>query len=189
MPFHYEEGDEDDTGASVLAAVDPNGDIFFPIVCTYKNESSSKIYLTNADVDGGIETLMSPDLKYTVTNGDVDQCYLLPLYITARPEGAWAGWDDKVVAEYESDPLEWTYDEELFGDDDDLSWLDDLLLEWDGDLDLDDIDALINYYEDLDFEDDDWEYLDEEDDFDIYFDIDDLTDEELLEYADELLAE
>ena len=54
------------------------GKTFYPVVCTYKDEQPSKVFLTE-DVDAGIKVLMGVDVKYSITGGVVDDCVFLPL--------------------------------------------------------------------------------------------------------------
>ncbi|CAI4214013.1 unnamed protein product [Parascedosporium putredinis] len=181
-PFYYDETAAEGEGPSILAAIDPEDNLFFPVVCTYKDASSAKIYLVNADIEAGIQMLQSANFKYTITNGDVDKCYLLRLSATNRGEGDWAEWDEEVVAAYEEDPLVWTFDDSLFGEgDDDWAWLDELLLDLEH-LDWSDED-LLAIWGDLMFEDDDWEILDDEDAWDLWFDYDETEEDAASEAA------
>lgn len=149
-PFAY----SDD--ATVLAAFDLNNNMFFPVVCTYKNSTQgAKIYLVNEDIEAGIAMLKSPDVAYSITNGAVKDCQMLFLAISARPEDSWFADDSAVEAAYEQTPLIWDFNstlvdaegelkedlfEELKEDDfeeediwDEDFWADD----WDEDMDVD----------------------------------------------------
>ncbi|KAK0643282.1 hypothetical protein B0T16DRAFT_459448 [Cercophora newfieldiana] len=56
------------------AAVDPDGNIFYLVLCNYDDETKgSRLFLANHP-DNGIETLLSSDLKYSVTGGNVTEC-------------------------------------------------------------------------------------------------------------------
>ncbi|KAK0624288.1 hypothetical protein B0T14DRAFT_495587 [Immersiella caudata] len=56
------------------AAVDPDGNIFYLVLCNYDDETKgSRLFLANHP-DNGIETLLSPDLKYSITGGTVTEC-------------------------------------------------------------------------------------------------------------------
>ncbi|KAI3538538.1 hypothetical protein CSPX01_09466 [Colletotrichum filicis] len=133
-PFYY---DDNDSTASILAAIDPEDNIFFPAVCTYKGDQTAKIYLVGEDVDAGLEMLKSPDLTYTVTNGEVDECYLLFLGITNRELGQWADYGDDVSDAYDSDPLDVEFDGTLFDADGDLLLPSDELLAYQDDVNYD----------------------------------------------------
>ncbi|KAI8283850.1 hypothetical protein K4K56_010361 [Colletotrichum sp. SAR 10_98] len=135
-PFYY---DDNNSSASMLAAIDPEDNIFFPAVCTYKGDQTAKIYLVGEDVDAGLEMLKSPDLTYTVTNGEVDECYLLFLGITNRELGEWADYGDDVTDEYESDPLYVEFDDTLFDTGGDLLLPADELLPYQDDVNYDDV--------------------------------------------------
>ncbi|KAF2844694.1 hypothetical protein T440DRAFT_484001 [Plenodomus tracheiphilus IPT5] len=65
--------------------------MFLPVVCTYSDATSAKIYPVE-DVEKGIKPLRSPDLKYTVTNGDVADCTFLPLTWGADTNATEPGW-------------------------------------------------------------------------------------------------
>jgi hypothetical protein len=80
--------------------------MFLPVVCTYSDSPSAKIYLVE-DLVKGIEMLKSGDLKYSVANGDVSNCALLPLTWgadTTATESDWASLGDvEIAAEFEED--------------------------------------------------------------------------------------
>lgn len=100
--MYYDEANKD---ASVLAAFDENENMFLPVVCTYTDSKSAKIYLVK-DLDEGISKLKSADLKYTVTNGDVADCKFLPLTSGAdmtATESTWAGLADTDATAFEED--------------------------------------------------------------------------------------
>lgn len=114
-PFEYA------PNANILAAFDLNENIFFPVLCTYKEKSSgARIFLINDNIDEGIARLKSPDLAYTVTNGQVDDCKLLFLDISARPDNSWAAYDPDVERYYEEKPLIMEFNETVVGDDGEL---------------------------------------------------------------------
>lgn len=81
--------------------------------------------------------LKSPDLTYTVTNGEVDECYLLFLGITNRELGQWADYGDDVSDAYESDPLDVEFDDTLFDTDGDLLLPSDELFAYQDDVNYD----------------------------------------------------
>ncbi|KAI4868074.1 hypothetical protein F4820DRAFT_445428 [Hypoxylon rubiginosum] len=120
-PFYYTDDDSEDA-PSLLAAIDTNDEIFFPAVCTYKNATAgAKVYLINGtDIDAGLALLRSPDVEYSVTNGAVDDCYMLFLEITGRADGAWAGWDGDAAEAYADNAVELEFDGSLVDDEGDL---------------------------------------------------------------------
>ncbi|RDL42412.1 uncharacterized protein BP5553_02391 [Venustampulla echinocandica] len=130
-PFYYEDDDDSDDGPSLLAAV-TNDDIFFPVVCTYKDSQSAKIYLITSDIDAGIEMLKSPDIEYSITNGEVDDCYLLSLGITDRTDGDWADWDDDAEEMYNTDELDLEFDDDVFDEEGNLIYNPDDYFEFEG---------------------------------------------------------
>ncbi|RDW68618.1 hypothetical protein BP5796_09275 [Coleophoma crateriformis] len=119
-PFYYTAGDDTDTGASILAAVDPDDNLFFPVVCTYTNSSSSKIYLVTEDIDAGIAILKSPDVIYSITNGQVDECYPLYLEIFDPTLGAFDQLDINVDSNYATNPLDLEFNTTEFDQNGDL---------------------------------------------------------------------
>jgi hypothetical protein len=57
-------------------AIDAYEQILYPTVCTYKDNSMPRMFIVKDPVNGP-ELLTSVDLKYTVTGGMVDQCFLM----------------------------------------------------------------------------------------------------------------
>lgn len=60
------------------------GDVFYPVMCRYKSGTNAAGDLPNKvfvvkDLVAGPQVLVSEALKYTVTGGEVDQCWVLPL--------------------------------------------------------------------------------------------------------------
>uniref|UniRef100_A0A8H7TMR9 DUF7029 domain-containing protein n=1 Tax=Bionectria ochroleuca TaxID=29856 RepID=A0A8H7TMR9_BIOOC len=162
VPFYYGDEDGDNAGPSMLAAVDQDDNLFFPAICTYKDGQGAKIYLIGEDTEAGLAILESPDVKYSITNGDVDKCNLLLLSVTTPIDGAWSEYDDDVEAKYKADPLEYGFDESLFGQDNLLD-LPDTLLDSDDER-LADLDHVWDdewFGEDLDILEDDLDWLDD----------------------------
>lgn len=79
-PLNY---DARSTTPDVYIAIDTAGSVFFPVTCDIQDQPS-KVFLV-ADVTTGIEKLQDPSLRYTVTGGRVQKCYVLPL---AAPAGS-----------------------------------------------------------------------------------------------------
>ncbi len=75
-----------------MAAYDDSDNVLFPVVCQYSDATASKIYLVRGDIEQGISTLKSRDLKYTVTNGDVSGCSYLPLNWGANTDATQPDW-------------------------------------------------------------------------------------------------
>jgi hypothetical protein len=115
-PFYYDDANED---ASLLAAFDSEDNMFLPVVCTYNESPSAKIYLVK-DLEEGISMLKSPDLKYSVTNGDVAECELLPLTwgadVSKDVEPSWMSVDEEVDFEEADFGVEIEFDDEDFAD-------------------------------------------------------------------------
>ncbi|KAH7230162.1 uncharacterized protein BKA55DRAFT_489794, partial [Fusarium redolens] len=66
VPYYPEDNSDD----YYYLAVDPNEQVFSPILCDYSDDRGSKMFLAS-DPDGGAELLKSKDLMYTVTGGEV----------------------------------------------------------------------------------------------------------------------
>ncbi|KAF5242897.1 hypothetical protein FOXYS1_15334 [Fusarium oxysporum] len=84
VPYYPDDNSDD----YYYLAVDPNDQVFYPIVCDYSDGRGSKMFLAS-DPDGGAELLKSKDLMYTVTGGEVSDCYALALL-----QGEYAEDDD-----------------------------------------------------------------------------------------------
>ncbi len=105
------------------------------------------MYLVTEDIDAGIAVLKSPDVAYSITNGEVDNCFLLSLSVTDPEDGAWADLDEDFYDDYESDPLELEFDDTMFNTDGDLLLPDSLLVA--EKTELEDYDAV---FDDSDFD-------------------------------------
>ncbi|KAL9595333.1 MAG: hypothetical protein Q9219_006510 [cf. Caloplaca sp. 3 TL-2023] len=68
--------DDDLNTPDVYVAVDTLGEIFFPVTCDIQDQES-KAFLVR-DLDQGVQKLLDPKLRYTVTGGIVEECYFLP---------------------------------------------------------------------------------------------------------------
>lgn len=102
-----EESSGEDGG--YFAALDPDMNVFYPVLCTYSDGNPAKLFLA-ADPEKGPELLQSADVEYSITGGKVDKCYTMPLLM-----GQWAD-DSEGYASYNDSP----------SDDDDLDY------DWDG---------------------------------------------------------
>ena len=75
VPYYY----TDDKGEDYYyLAVDPYGQVFYPIVCDYSDGAGSKVFVAD-DPDKGADMLESKDLMFTVTGGAVSRCYPMAL--------------------------------------------------------------------------------------------------------------
>jgi hypothetical protein len=57
--------------------------------------------------------LKSPDVAYSITNGEVKDCQMLFLDISERPDDSWFADDSAVEAAYELTPLIWDFNSTL----------------------------------------------------------------------------
>lgn len=86
VPFAFIPYSADDPTAAnaddenyMYLAVDVAEQIFYPVACDFADSAmGSKIFLV-ADPVKGVDTLLSPEVKYTVTGGDVKHCSALVL--------------------------------------------------------------------------------------------------------------
>ncbi|KAI1478188.1 hypothetical protein F4774DRAFT_419510 [Daldinia eschscholtzii] len=176
-PFYYTD-DESDDAPSMLAAIDTNDEIFFPAICTYKNSSAgAKVYLIGSDIDAGLAMLKSPDVEYSITNGEVDDCFVLFLEITDRVDGAWSDYDEYAEEEYESNAIELEFDDSLINEEGDLTLNSNDTLPYQDEAALDNLDEVFadDFEGDAEEWDDDSDYLDR---FGDYYDVIDGEDGE-----------
>lgn len=73
--------DESDSTPGFIVAVNTVGETFYTVLCSYSDDQDSKFFLVK-DIESGIAQLQSPDLKFTVTGGDVSECEFWPLGTT-----------------------------------------------------------------------------------------------------------
>ncbi|KAF1813202.1 hypothetical protein P152DRAFT_308567 [Eremomyces bilateralis CBS 781.70] len=100
VPYEAEEG-------WIYLPPDDAGNVYGTAVCTYKGPAlPAKLFAIN-DPETAIEVLMSPDVKYSITGGDVEDCFSLPLREgDDEPDAAWSGvgegdaWEDDWVEEW-----------------------------------------------------------------------------------------
>ncbi|KAG6122816.1 hypothetical protein E4U13_001087 [Claviceps humidiphila] len=60
-------------------AMDPSGEVFYPVVCDYVDRGSvSKLFLVR-DMEKGLEVLKRGDVVRSVTGGEVEKCVLLAI--------------------------------------------------------------------------------------------------------------
>ena len=75
-PIDY---DDDSSNPAVYGAVDMLGNLFYPVLCSYADGTTpSKLFLV-ADLDTGLNTLVSAELQDIVTGGVVSECFGMPL--------------------------------------------------------------------------------------------------------------
>lgn len=77
----------DTTDDAFYVAIDQDLNIFYPVLCTYTDGGVSRLFVVKDPV-AGVETLQSPDVKFSITGGVVGSCYVIPMFM-----GAWAGAD------------------------------------------------------------------------------------------------
>ncbi|KAG6078347.1 hypothetical protein E4U16_001700 [Claviceps sp. LM84 group G4] len=86
VPLRDEEGiqkrkREQKKEMELYVAMDPSGEVFYPVVCDYVDRKSvSKVFLVR-DMEEGLEVLKRGDVVRTVTGGEVEKC--VPLAIKA----------------------------------------------------------------------------------------------------------
>lgn len=103
---------EDENGEPIYFAVDPLENIFYPVVCTYTNTSlTAKVFLVADPVDG-LTMLQSEDVMYSITGGEVDSCYNLPL-IQGDDIADWYDYDEELDGEDEVGNAEYDDDDDL----------------------------------------------------------------------------
>ncbi|CAI6336214.1 unnamed protein product [Periconia digitata] len=95
----------------IYVAKTSDGTYYATTVCFYADPTlPPKIFLIS-DLEWGIEMLKSPDVKYSITGGDVTDCLYLPLTNgNAEPDGAWSGVANNLA--FEEDWVEdWSSDD------------------------------------------------------------------------------
>ncbi|KAG5954855.1 hypothetical protein E4U58_007435 [Claviceps cyperi] len=84
VPLRDEEGAqkrkrEQKEGMELYVAMDPSGEVFYPVVCDYVDRGSgSKVFLVR-DMEEGLEVLKREDVVRSVTGGEVQKCVLLAI--------------------------------------------------------------------------------------------------------------
>ena len=73
-PTETDDGDSD----TLYYPCDQSQTTFYSIVCTYADGSPSKMFLAG-DVETGLAMLKGADVQYSITGGQVSDCYYLPL--------------------------------------------------------------------------------------------------------------
>ncbi|KAK4450584.1 hypothetical protein QBC34DRAFT_296884 [Podospora aff. communis PSN243] len=96
------------------AAVDPEGGIFYLVVCNYDDErKGSRVFLASHP-DDGVERLMSGDVRYSVTGGNVTECGPFLVQAAVFDEGDdYVGYDggDESWEEWELEEGWWEEEE------------------------------------------------------------------------------
>ncbi|KAH7324936.1 hypothetical protein B0I35DRAFT_425228 [Stachybotrys elegans] len=77
---------EGDSDANLYLAVDPQGEVFYPMVCEYKDGTAAKLFLAKDPVIGA-QTLASPAVQHSITGGEVSRCSPLELTKGANASG------------------------------------------------------------------------------------------------------
>jgi hypothetical protein len=80
VPYSQENDDESDAaGPRVYLPTDDSGNVFGTAVCMYQDTAlPPKIFLIS-DPDTGLDLLKSADVKYSITGGDVKDCFVVSL--------------------------------------------------------------------------------------------------------------
>ncbi|KAG5921014.1 hypothetical protein E4U61_007245 [Claviceps capensis] len=87
VPLRDEEGEtqnkkreqKKEAELELYVAMDPSGEVFYPVVCDYVDrESVSKVFLVR-DMEDGLEVLKRGDVVRSVTGGEVEKCVLLAI--------------------------------------------------------------------------------------------------------------
>ncbi|KAG6308714.1 hypothetical protein E4U44_007438 [Claviceps purpurea] len=87
VPLRDEEGEtqnkkreqKKEAELELYVAMDPSGEVFYPVVCDYVDrESVSKVFLVR-DMEEGLEVLKRGDVVRSVTGGEVEKCVLLAI--------------------------------------------------------------------------------------------------------------
>ncbi|KAG6044151.1 hypothetical protein E4U17_000661 [Claviceps sp. LM77 group G4] len=84
VPLRDEEGTqkrkrEKKNEMELYVAIDPSGEVFYPVVCDYVDRKSvSKLFLVR-DMEEGLEVLKRGNVVRTVTGGEVEKCVLLAI--------------------------------------------------------------------------------------------------------------
>lgn len=112
---YSDDGSDDYWDDYLYLAVDPQDQIFYPVVCTYEDNSlGAKMFLAQ-DPEEGVEMLKSEDLRYTVTGGVVKECYAMKLM-----QGMWAEEGDSYSDYGNTDDWdEWDLEDDWYDDDSD----------------------------------------------------------------------
>jgi hypothetical protein len=74
-------GNSTDDGYYV--AVDPDQNVYYPVMCTYTDGQVSKLFVVTDPV-AGVSVLQSADVEFSVTGGVVGSCYAMPILM-----GSW----------------------------------------------------------------------------------------------------
>lgn len=120
VPLDANEGED---ASEQLVAVDPLLNVFYPAICTYGKTKygnatitpSPKIFVVQ-DPERGLAMLQSPDIRYSITGGNVDTCYLLPIVEGGELQGQWAQSEDDEGEQGEGDETYFTFDDTVLAD-------------------------------------------------------------------------
>jgi hypothetical protein len=119
VPLDAEEGE---SSSEQLVAVDYLLNVFYPAICTYGETNygnatitpSPKIFIVQ-DPEAGLEMLQSPDIRYSITGGNVNRCYLLPVVEGSDVQGGWVQIEED-EEEGEGKETYLTYDDSALAD-------------------------------------------------------------------------
>jgi hypothetical protein len=114
---------EDDSSDGTLLTIDPvyvatdaAGDVFGTAVCLFSNSTMPPKVFLISELEAGIAMLKNPDIKYSITGGDVTECFYLPLtHGNDVPDNAWNGVANDL--DWVEDWVEsWKFDEKVLED-------------------------------------------------------------------------
>jgi hypothetical protein len=81
---YHDPDDQPSDNDGLFLFTDAALNLFYPVLCNYVNGVfASRIFLVKSVADG-IAALLSPDLRYTVTGGEVSDCTVVPLVYEAE---------------------------------------------------------------------------------------------------------
>ena len=64
-------------------AIDPDLNVFYPVLCTYTDSQVAKLFVV-ADPVAGVSVLQSKDVEFSITGGVLGACYPMPILM-----GSW----------------------------------------------------------------------------------------------------
>ena len=100
-------GNSTDDGYYV--AIDPDDNVYYPVICTYTDRQVSKLFVVSDPV-AGVSVLHSVDVELSVTWGVVGACYVMPILM-----GSWGtdynSVDNSTSTDVDTDAGRWDYAE------------------------------------------------------------------------------
>ena len=86
VPINYNDNNQT---SNAYVSIDTLGNVFYLATCNIQDQPS-KVFLV-ADPEQGVEKLLDPDLRYTVTSGVVEVCYFIPWAQPPSPDAIQPG--------------------------------------------------------------------------------------------------